>query len=62
MAPPRNPRASLAPPSTKARQLVHLQSQLAQLTAALADFEDIARVTAVQAENLKVLGGLNGAM
>ena len=55
-------RPSLAPSSAKARQLSHLNSQLAQLQAHLADLQDIMRVTAVQAENIKALGGLNGAL
>lgn len=55
-------RPSLAPSNTKARQLAHLNSQLAQLQAHLADLQDIMRVTAVQAENIKALGGLNGAL
>ena len=55
-------RASLAPPPPKARQLARLHGQLAQLQSALADLEDIARVTAVQADNIRVLGSLNGAL
>lgn len=55
-------RPSLSPSNTKARQLAHLNSQLAQLQAHLADLQDIMRVTAVQAENIKALGGLNGAL
>ena len=55
-------RPSLAPSNAKARQVSHLHSQLAQLQAALADLEDISRVTAVQAENIKALGSLNGAL
>jgi len=63
MPPPaRNARQSLAPSTAKARQLSHLNSQLAQLQAHLADLQDIMRVTAVQAENIKALGGLNGAL
>ncbi|CUS13877.1 unnamed protein product [Tuber aestivum] len=58
----RNTRQSLAPSTAKARQLSHLNSQLAQLQAHLADLQDIMRVTAVQAENIKSLGGLNGAL
>jgi len=60
--PARNARQSLAPSTAKARQLSHLNSQLAQLQAHLADLQDIMRVTAVQAENIKALGGLNGAL
>jgi hypothetical protein len=56
-------RPSLAAPSnTRARQLAHLQSQLAQLQANLADLEEITRVTSVQADNIKTLGTLNGAL
>lgn len=67
MSPPsaytsRGVRPSLAPSNAKARQLAHLNSQLAQLQAHLADLQDIMRVTAVQAENIKALGGLNGAL
>ncbi|KAA8900496.1 high osmolarity sensitivity protein 3 [Sphaerosporella brunnea] len=57
-----NIRPSLAPSSAKARQLSHLNSQLAQLQANLADLEDISRVTAVQAEHIKALGSLNVAL
>ncbi|KAI5804913.1 hypothetical protein EDC01DRAFT_641319 [Geopyxis carbonaria] len=56
------PRPSLAPSSQKARQLSHLHSQLAQLQAHLADLEEVSRVTAVQAEHIRVLGSLNGAL
>ncbi|KAL7269763.1 hypothetical protein RUND412_007557 [Rhizina undulata] len=59
---PRNIRPSLAPSNAKARQLSHLHSQLAQLQAHLSDLEDILRVTAVQAESIRALGGLNGAL
>ena len=62
MPPQTRIRPSLAPSNAKARQLSHLHSQLAQLQAALADLEDIARVTAVQADNIKALGSLNGAL
>ena len=62
MPPQTRVRPSLAPNNAKARQLSHLHSQLAQLQAALADLEDITRVTAVQADNIKALGSLNGAL
>ncbi|TGZ82915.1 hypothetical protein EX30DRAFT_394177 [Ascodesmis nigricans] len=67
MAPPANrpSRYSMAPVSaatSKARQLSHLHSQLAQLQARLADLEDISRTTAVQAKNIQALGTLNGAL
>lgn len=49
-------------PSQKPRQLSHLHSQLAQLTAHVSDLENILRMTAVQAEGMRGLGGYCGAM
>jgi hypothetical protein len=49
-------------PSQKPRQLSHLHSQLAQLTAHVSDLENLLRVTAVQAESMRNLGGYAGAM
>ncbi|KAF3927495.1 hypothetical protein AA313_de0200355 [Arthrobotrys entomopaga] len=46
----------------KSRQYTHLQSQLAQLQANLSDMEELLRMTATQAENIKVLGGLHGGL
>ncbi|EWC44210.1 hypothetical protein DRE_06955 [Drechslerella stenobrocha 248] len=46
----------------KARQYAHLQSQLAQLQANLSDMEELLRMTATQAENIKILGGLQGGL
>ncbi|KAF3908719.1 hypothetical protein ABW20_dc0104959 [Dactylellina cionopaga] len=46
----------------KARQYTHLQSQLAQLQANLSDMEELLRMTATQAENIKVLGALHGGL
>ncbi|KAK6543280.1 hypothetical protein TWF694_000038 [Orbilia ellipsospora] len=46
----------------KGRQYTHLQSQLAQLQANLSDMEELLRMTATQAENIKVLGGLHGGL
>jgi len=51
------------PPShNKARQLSHLHAQLAQLTAHVSDLENLLRMTAVQAESMRGLGGYAGAM
>ncbi|KAK9365270.1 DASH complex subunit Hsk3 like-domain-containing protein [Lipomyces kononenkoae] len=55
-------RASIEPSTIKPRQLSHLHSQLAQLQANLSDLESLLRVTAVQAEYIKRLGGLQGAL
>ncbi|KAH7064898.1 DASH complex subunit Hsk3 like-domain-containing protein [Macrophomina phaseolina] len=55
-------RMSTAPSSQKARQLSHLHSQLAQLTANMADLENLLRMTAVQAESMRGLGGYCGGM
>lgn len=49
-------------PSQKARQLSHLHAQLAQLTANMSDLENLTRVTAVQADAMRGLGGYAGAM
>jgi hypothetical protein len=49
-------------PSQKPRQLSHLHSQLAQLTAHVSDLEQLLRMTAVQAESMRSLGGYAGAM
>ncbi|KAK6341716.1 hypothetical protein TWF696_008783 [Orbilia brochopaga] len=46
----------------KTRQYTHLQSQLAQLQANLSDMEELLRMTATQAENIKILGGLQGGL
>jgi hypothetical protein len=49
-------------PSQKPRQLSHLQAQLAQLTANMADLESLMRMTAGQAQDMRALGGYSGAM
>ncbi|KAF2689084.1 hypothetical protein K458DRAFT_241558, partial [Lentithecium fluviatile CBS 122367] len=49
-------------PSQKPRQISHLQSQLAQLTANMADLESLMRMTAQQAQDMRGLGGYSGAM
>ncbi|KAK9319576.1 DASH complex subunit Hsk3 like-domain-containing protein [Lipomyces orientalis] len=55
-------RPSTEPSTIKPRQMSHLHSQLAQLQANLSDLESLVRVTAVQAEYIKRLGGLQGAL
>jgi hypothetical protein len=49
-------------PSQKPRQLSHLQAQLAQLTANVADLENLMRMTAIQAQSMRELGGYSGGM
>ncbi|KAL2845013.1 DASH complex subunit Hsk3 like-domain-containing protein [Aspergillus pseudoustus] len=68
------PRHSIVPSSTassvgpssmsaaKTRQYAHLHSQLAQLNAHLADTENLLRMTAVQAQDIRFLGGYVGAL
>ncbi|KAH7037532.1 DASH complex subunit Hsk3 like-domain-containing protein [Microdochium trichocladiopsis] len=46
----------------KSRQLTHLHSQLAQLSANLADTENLLRMTSVQAEAMKGLAAWHGGM
>ncbi|KAK6001159.1 hypothetical protein QM012_003242 [Aureobasidium pullulans] len=48
--------------ASKQRQLSHLNSQLAQLTAHMSDLENLLRMTAVQAEGMRGLGGYAGGM
>lgn len=48
--------------SQKPRQLSHLHAQLAQLTAHVSDLENLLRMTAVQAESMRGLGGYAGGM
>jgi hypothetical protein len=48
--------------SNKNRQYAHLHAQLAQLNAHLADTENLVRMTAVQAQDMRFLGGYVGAM
>lgn len=48
--------------TTKTRQYAHLHSQLAQLNAHLADTENLLRMTAVQAEDMRFLGGYVGGL
>lgn len=48
--------------ANKSRQYAHLHSQLAQLNAHLADTENLVRMTAIQANDIRFLGGYVGAM
>lgn len=48
--------------ATKTRQYANLQAQLAQLNANLADTENLLRMTAVQAEDMRFLGGYVGGL
>lgn len=50
-------RLSTVPSSVKTRHHSHLHAQLAQLQAHLADLENLLRMTAVQAEYVRGLGG-----
>ncbi|EPE25432.1 hypothetical protein GLAREA_01344 [Glarea lozoyensis ATCC 20868] len=56
------PRLSTAPSSIKPRQLSHLHAQLAQLSANLADLENLLRMTSVQAEAMRGLGAFHGGL
>lgn len=49
-------------PSQKPRQLAQLSAQLASLTSNVADLENLLRMTAVQAESMRGLGGYAGGM
>ncbi|OOF93482.1 hypothetical protein ASPCADRAFT_7704 [Aspergillus carbonarius ITEM 5010] len=46
----------------KTRQYTNLHTQLAQLNANLRDTENLLRMTAVQAEDMRFLGGYVGAL
>ncbi|EHY57004.1 hypothetical protein HRR83_001930 [Exophiala dermatitidis] len=48
--------------TNKTRQYAHLHAQLAQLNAHLADTENLVRMTAVQAQDMRFLGGYIGAL
>ncbi|RAL11030.1 DASH complex subunit HSK3 family protein [Aspergillus homomorphus CBS 101889] len=70
------PRHSILPPSAsmgyggsttsmsmaKTRQYANLHAQLAQLNSHLRDTENLVRMTAVQAEDMRFLGGYVGAL
>ncbi|KAF2203860.1 hypothetical protein GQ43DRAFT_365928 [Delitschia confertaspora ATCC 74209] len=51
-----------AVPSQKPRQLSHLHAQLAQLTANVSDLENLMRMTSVQAQSMRSLGGYAGGL
>ncbi|RAK74736.1 DASH complex subunit HSK3 family protein, partial [Aspergillus fijiensis CBS 313.89] len=46
----------------KTRQYANLHAQLAQLNSHLRDTENLVRMTAVQAEDMRFLGGYVGAL
>ncbi|KAL1840609.1 hypothetical protein VTJ49DRAFT_296 [Mycothermus thermophilus] len=48
--------------AVKARQLAQLHSQLAQLSANLADTENLLRMTSVQAEAMRGLGSWHAGL
>ncbi|KAL2365935.1 hypothetical protein RJZ56_001081 [Blastomyces dermatitidis] len=48
--------------TAKTRQYAHLHSQLAQLNAHLADMENLMRMTAAQAGDMRFLGGYVGGL
>ena len=48
--------------AAKTRQYAQLHSQLAQLNAHLAETENLLRMTAVQAEDMRFLGGYVGGL
>lgn len=48
--------------AAKTRQYAHLHAQLAQLNANLADTQNLLRMTAVQAGDMRFLGGYIGAL
>ena len=50
------------PAHVKSRQFSHLNSQLAQLQAHLADLDNHVRITAIQAEAIKRLGAQHASM
>jgi DASH complex subunit Hsk3 like len=50
------------PAHIKSRQFSHLNSQLAQLQAHLADLDNHVRITAIQAEAMKRLGAQHASM
>ncbi|KAK0390940.1 hypothetical protein NLU13_0443 [Sarocladium strictum] len=48
--------------AVKARQVAHLQAQLAQLSTNLSDTENLLRMTSVQAEAMRGLGSWHGGL
>ncbi|KAK0615748.1 DASH complex subunit Hsk3 like-domain-containing protein [Bombardia bombarda] len=59
---PRQSMAASGSSAVKARQLAQLHSQLAQLSANLADTENLLRMTSVQAECMRGLGSWHGGL
>lgn len=53
---------AITPAHIKSRQFSHLNSQLAQLQAHLADLDNHIRITAIQAEAMKRLGAQHASM
>jgi hypothetical protein len=62
LARPSSVAASNTTSTNKNRQYAHLHAQLAQLNAHLADTENLLRMTAVQAQDMRFLGGYVGAL
>ncbi|OKL62462.1 hypothetical protein UA08_02910 [Talaromyces atroroseus] len=60
--PPSSTTTAAVMSATKSRQYAHLHSQLAQLNAHLADTENLVRMTAVQAGDMRFLGGYVGGL
>ncbi|MCJ1397275.1 hypothetical protein MMC11_000467 [Xylographa trunciseda] len=58
----RLPSSSSSSTTNRNRQYAHLGAQLAQLHAHLADMENLLRMTAVQAEYVRGLGGWMGGL
>ncbi|KAJ5742721.1 uncharacterized protein N7511_011122 [Penicillium nucicola] len=59
---PHIPSSTPSMSQAKTRQYAHLHAQLAQLNANLADTENLLRMTAVQAGDMRFLGGYMGAL
>ncbi|KAJ6027813.1 hypothetical protein N7499_001273 [Penicillium canescens] len=59
---PQIPSSTPSMSAAKTRQYAHLHAQLAQLNANLADTENLLRMTAVQAGDMRFLGGYMGAL
>lgn len=57
-----DPNSSLSTSLNKQRQYTHLHAQLAQLNAHLADTENLLRMTSMQAQDMRFLGGYVGAL
>jgi len=56
------PNAAASGSAIKNRHLSHLHSQLAQLSANLSDLENLLRITTVQADAMRGLGGYCGSL